>query len=404
MTPGRLAVGAALATLLAGLGCHENVTAPGSCPALCPAANIVVVDTVLTGFVTSDASYRGYVAPSEAPELEVADLASLRSVALVRFLGRDSTWFPATNDTAVGIGQVDSVQVSVTLTGRDTTVKNLRILVYRLPGHLDTGMTWAGVQPFLADSQLVDTIAVADSVTAGTVVWSVRTGALDSIPAADSGVVSLAFAVRGAAQTGLGLTSIENSAGGSHLTWFVHARAPRDTLTHQFLVSTSFDTFVFDPPQPVLPNALTAGGLPSARSILRLNLPSLAIDSVRVLRATLILTPTGPARGLPNTSFVLSARGIVRDLGAKSVIFGDTAAGGTVAVAVGDSSEIDIDVGRLLRAWGTTAGDSLPRVLMLLGEPEGGSMDEVSVGRGSGGAAAPRLHLTFVRPYPFGLP
>ena len=404
MTPGRLAAGAALAALLAGLGCRENVTAPGSCPALCPAANIVVVDTVLTGIVTSDTAYRGYVAPAEAQTLVLADLDSLQSVALVRFGARDSIWYPTSNDTAVGIGHVDSVQISLTLTDRDTTLKNLRILVYRLPAQFDTGMTWADVQPFLADSELVDTIPVADSLTAGTVVWNVRPGVLDTIPVADASVVALAFVVRASGKTGLGLTATENSAGGPHLEWFVHAPAPRDTLTHAFLIGAEYDTFVFDPPQPTPSNALVAGGLPSARSILRLQLPSLAIDSVRVLRATLILTPTARARGLPKESFLISARGLVRDLGPKSVIFSDTSAGGTTSVTVGDSSEIDIEVGRLLRAWGTTAGDSLPRVIMLLSEPEGGGMGEVSVARESGGAAAPRLRVTFVRPYPFGLP
>ena len=405
MRSGRIAAGAALAALVAGLGCQENVTAPGSCPSLCPAGSVVLVDTVLTDIVASDSSYRGYYAPSEAQTLALADLDSLRSVALVRFGSRDSTWIPpVTNDTAVTIGRVDSVQLRITLAGRDTAAKNLRILVYRLPAQFDTGMTWADVQPYLTDSALVDTITIADSVTGGDVLWTLRSGAVDTIPAGDGGVVSFAFAVRASTKTGVGLTSDESGSSGAHLEWFVHAAAPRDSLTHGFVVGGSFDTFVFDPPPAMPSNALVAGGLPSARSILRLQLPPEAIDSVRVVRATLILTPTHRARGLPTATFLLSARGIVRDLGAKSIIFTDTAAGGTASVAVGDSSEIHIEVGRLLRAWGTSVGDSLPRVIMLLGEPEGGGMSEVAVGGKSAGAAAPRLRLTFVRPYPFGLP
>ncbi len=404
MRPGRVVAGAALAALLAGLGCRENVTSPGSCPDLCPAGGVVLVDTMLTDIVASDSSFRGYYAPAEAQTLALADMDSLRSVALVRFGARDSTWYPATNDTAVKIARVDSVQLRITLAGRDTTAKNLRILVYRLPAQFDTGMTWADVQPYLADSEVVDTITVADTVTGGDVLWTLPHGAVDTITGADAGVVALAFAVRASAKTGLDLTSNENASGGPHLEWFVHAGAPRDTLTHAFLIGTTFDTFVFDPPPAMPANALVAGGLPSARSILRLRLPPEAIDSVRVVRATLILTPTHRARGLPKENFLLSARGIVRDLGPKSVIFTDTAAGGTAFVAVGDSNEIHIEVGRLLRAWGTSAGDSLPRVLMLLGEPEGGGMSEVAVGRKGAGAAAPRLRLTFVRPYPFGLP
>lgn len=404
MTPGRLSLAAALAALVAGLGCRENVTSPGSCPDLCPAGRVVLVDTVITGIVTSDSTFRGYYGPSEAQDLPLADLDSLRSVALVRFGARDSLWFPATNDTAVGIGRVDSVQVRITLANRDTTATHLRILVYHLPAQFDTGMTWAAVQPWLADSELVDTIRVDSSFTGGDVTWTFKPGAMDVIPDADAGVVALAFAVTADSGTGLSVTSLENALGGPHLLWFVHAKAPRDTLTHGFLVGSSFDTFVFDPPPAPVTNALAAGGLPSARSILRLRLPAEAIDSVRVIRATLILTPTRPARGLPKESFLLSARGIVRDLGPKSVIFTDTAAGGTAAVATGDSGEIHIEIGRLLRAWGTTAGDSLPRVVMLVAEPEGAGMVETAVARGSAGATAPRLRLTYVRPYPFGVP
>ena len=91
MRSGRIAAGAALAALVAGLGCQENVTAPGSCPSLCPAGSVVLVDTTYTDIVASDSSYRGYYAPSEAQALALADLDSLRSVALVRFGPRDST-------------------------------------------------------------------------------------------------------------------------------------------------------------------------------------------------------------------------------------------------------------------------------------------------------------------------
>ena len=404
MSRGRGVVGAVLAALLAGLGCQENVTSPGSCPDLCPAGRVVLVDTVLTGIVASDSSYRGYIAPAEAQTLALADLDSLRSVALVRFGTRASTWYPSTNDTAVSIGTVDSVQLKITLTSRDTTAHDLHILVYRIPARFDTGMTWADVQPFLADSQLVDSLAIADTVTGGDVLWNLPHGMVDTITAADSGVVAFAFAVRASSKTGVGLSSNEGASSGAHLQWFVHAGAPRDTVTHAFLVGASFDTFVYDPPAPMPPNALVAGGLPSARSLIRLRLPPEAIDSVRVVRATLILTPTQRARGLPKESFLLSARGIVHDFGAKSVIFTDTSAGGTASVTVGDSNVVYIEVGRLLRAWGTTAGDSLPRVIMLLGDPEGAGMTEAAMGRGNAGAAAPRLRLTYVRPYPFGLP
>jgi hypothetical protein len=401
--------GAALGALLAGLGCRENVTAPGSCPTLCPSSRMVLVDTVLTDIVTSDSAYRGYVAPREAATMPLAALDSLHSVALVRFGVRDSIWYPTTNDTAVHAKAVpDSVVLSLGLGERDTAVKDLRLLVYRLPGAFDTALTYADAQPFLTASQLVDSIPVAsvmsDSVSSAAITWRLRTHALDTIPATDSGVVALAFVVRASRPAGLAISTTGSSLGGPYVYWYVHAQAPRDTLTHQFSVGAQFNTSVFDPPPAAPINALAAGGLPTARSILRLRLQPGVLDSARLVRATLILTQTAPARGLPQETFRVAARGLVRDLGPKSVIFSDTAAGGTVPVVAGDTGEIHIEIGRLLRAWGTAGGDSLPRVVMLLGEPEGGGLGEVTVARRTAGAAAPRLRVTYIRPYVFGVP
>jgi hypothetical protein len=107
---------------------------------------------------------------------------------------------------------------------------------------------------------------------------------------------------------------------------------------------------------------------------------------------------------LPDEHFRLSARGIIRDFGSKSIIFSDTAAGGTAPVVTGDSGEVQIEIGRMLRVWGTTSGDSLPRALMLMSASEGGGLGSVTVARRTAGAAAPRLQLTYIRPYTFGVP
>jgi len=401
---GRVLIGAAFAVVLLGFGCKENVTAPGSCPDLCPSTAVSIVDTTFTGIVVDDSSFRGYYSPQEAQWLVLGDQDSLRSVALVRFGSRGSTWYPGVNDTAIGIGRVDSVVVTLYIAGRDTLVPGIRILAYRLPVNWDTAMTWADAQHYLADSLLVDSLALPDTVRSGSVTLKLGTHALDAIPESDGGVISLAFAIHASQRTILALSAAYNSLGPPVVSWYVHAPAPRDTLSHVFSASPDLNTFVYDPPASDPPGALVAGGVPSARSILRLRLPAVATDSLHLVRATLILTPTRPARGIPSETFRVSARGVLRDFGPKSVIFADTAAGGTVPVARGDSGEIRIEVGRLFRQWGTTGGDSLPRTLMLLAEPEAGGLGEVAVARRTGGAAAPRLRVTYVRPYTFGVP
>jgi hypothetical protein len=395
---------ALLAVLAAGLGCRENVTAPGSCPGICPSGQIRIVDTTLTGIVVSDTSYTGYVGAREASFLVASTGDALRAVALVKFGTRDSTFYVTGTDTALHVGRFDSAVVTVTITSRDTLAHNLWLLAYRLPGLFDTSLTRVDVQPYLVDSLLVDSIAIPDTLKSGLVSKTIFNRRLDTIPAIDSNVVSLAFVARAAGAATVAVASSEEIAGAPRLYWYVHARAPLDTLAHTISIGPQFDTFVYDPLAASPATALLAGGLPSARALVRFQLPAAAIDSVGLVRATLILTQTAPARGLPNEHFRLSARGIIRDFGAKSVIFTDTAAGGTAAVVAGDSGQISIEVARLLRVWGTVSGDSLPRAMMLLGQPEGGGMGAVTIARGGSGATAPRLRITYIRPYEFGVP
>jgi hypothetical protein len=396
----------AMAVAALGFGCTESIVAPGHCPGLCPSGQVQIVDTTLTGLVVENLSFRGYVNPSEGVFLLLADRDPLQSAGVARFGSRASTWYPGVNDTAVSIGRVDSVAISVYVRDRDTTVRNVRILVYRLPSDVDTGITYQGLQRYFVDSLLVDSVSVPDSVSAGAVTGLIRAGVLDTIPAADSGVVALGFAVRAASRTALSISSSDDYLGTTLLSWYVHAKAPRDTVTHVFTTRPVFDTFVYSPAPQNADSALVAGGLPSARTILRFSdsLPPEATDSLGLVRATLILTPTRPASGRPKEVFRIAARGILRDNGAKSVIFADTSAGGTAQLTVGDSGEIHIEIGRLLRLWGASAGDSLPRVLMLLGEPDGLGMGEVSISGHAAGAAAPRLRITYVRRYAFGVP
>ena len=397
---------ALLALALVAPSCKENMVAPGSCPALCPAGRMQIVDTTYTGVVVADSTFRGYVSASQAGFLVLSDLDSMQSVGLIRFQPRDTTWIPGVNDTLLRIGRVDSVRVSLNVSGRDTTMRNIRVLVYRLPVTFDTAMTWAGVQSYLVDSLLIDSIAVPDTLKSGLVTQRIRSGVLETLPPEDNQQVALALRVRANGKTSLSIGSAEDYAGATRLLWNVHAPAPRDTVSHQFAAGIQFDTFVYTPASTVPAAALAAGGIPAARAVLRFALDSLpgALDSLGLVRATLILTPIRKARGRPGEGFRLSARGLVRDYGAKSTIFSDTSAGGTALIYEGDSAEVRIEISRLLRVWGASAGDSLPRALMLLSDPEGAGMGEVVVAGHGAGAAAPRLRITYVRPYVFGVP
>ena len=393
------AVAAALAAVV---GCSEKLSTPGKCPSLCPSSNVQLADTLLTTADVSDTSVRGYVLVREASYLLASTLDSLRSVILVQFDKLDTVWYPG-SDTAYS-GIQDSVLLSFHINQRDTAVKQLRLLVYRLPGHLDTAATYASIQPYFADSQLVDTIPIPDTLQAGDTLSAKIADSLP-IPAADSGLVSLGFAIVAAGKTALTLGSGNLSTVAPSLTYFVEARAPLDSLRHSFALSPNPGLFVMspDPSQPTV-GVITLGGIPTARALVRLSLPKVVLDSNAVVRATLLLTTTGPVGGFAGDSFYVIAEPIVRDFGVKSVLWPDSAVSGLVKVAQGQTGPVGVDIAPILRFWGTTVGDSTPRVLMLRAYPEGSIIGEARFFGRAGGANGPQLRVTYVKPYSFGLP
>lgn len=393
----------ALAT--AALSCKEEIAAPGQCPALCPNARVETVDTTLTGVVTSDTSFRGYVSTQEAPILVISTLDSAKSLAVVRFVPRPTRWFPVLGDTVgVTIGTVDRATILLRFFQRDTSVKNLWMLVYRLPAKLDSTATYASMQPYFADSTLVDSVLVDSTLSADTLSFAVPKDRVEPL-AADTGVVALGFALHAPQPTAVTIGAVDGSGAPAHLRFYARAPAPQDTLTHTFDQTPSFDTFVQSPVPPTPDgSALSVGNLPSARALVRFRLPRGIIDSTTVVRGTLVFTQVSPATGRPQDTFRLEARPLLRDFGAKSITYPDTSLFAHTSVIRGSSGAVELEIVRMLRFWGTRAADSLPRAIELRGFPEGSILGEVRLARGGSGAAAPQLRITYIQPFGFGVP
>jgi hypothetical protein len=399
---------AAVSAAAALLSCKDAVTAPGACPALCPSAEVELVDTLLLDVDTSDATMRGYFTPLDASVLFVSDLDSLKSVTLARFSPREDGWFQTTADTVLTpIGAIDSVVLELQLGQRDTLVRDLRLLIYRVPLPVDSTGSYASLSALLADTMLVDSILVdsilGDSITSGLLTKLLPTGAVLPAPQ-DSGVVALAFGLRAAQQTIVTLASSEVIGGAARMRWYVHGPTAADTLRHTFNETATLDFFAADPVPATIPGSLAVGNLPSARSLLRLALPPFLLDSTTVARGTLVLTPLRPATGRLADPFVVEARPLIRDFGPKSATFTDTSVVGRATVTPGDTTPIQLDIGGMLRLWASEAGDSLPRALLLLTVPESGTIGEIVVGDRASGPSAPALRVTYIRPYQFGVP
>jgi hypothetical protein len=149
------------------------------------------------------------------------------------------------------------------------------------------------------------------------------------------------------------------------------------------------------------PNLLAVGGSPSARALLRFDLPPRIRDSATVIRASLELTPVNPIGGLPTDPVRLHARGVLADLGAKSPLdsrfVADTVGAETVGV-------ISIEIVRLMqRLWLDNSSTPTALVVSLAPELEAASFSHpiFHSTRAADPALQPRLRISYVRSFPF---
>lgn len=398
---------AALAAALA-LACTEQVTAVGHCPELCPADSLVLVDTVLTGIVAGDTSLRGFTRIDVGPILLASTRDSIDARPIMTFIALPQRWFPASADSAgVTIGRVDSVVLSFRMNVRDTTAHNTWLRLFHLPVTLDTTTTFDSVAAqFTAP---FDSIQVPDSLRTA----DVRVLVTDSTeiathwmpPAADSFRMAIGVMATANSPTAVILSSGDLTGTPPRLSFFVHGAAPHDTLTNEFDLVPSYDTYVQTPdPTPPAADAIVFGNQPAARSFIRFAIPKFFIDTASVVRATLVLTTTRAVTGIPGDTVVLSAEAILRYLDGKSVLFHDTSATGAGRAVVGQTTPVEIELAQIFHLWRGVSTDSLPRDITLHLASEDFLYSEIDAEGRLAGASAPYIRLSFVRPFRFGVP
>lgn len=414
------------------LGCEEQLIAPGDCPDFCPNGQIVLIDTVFTTAIERDSAYIGYNQAWQATQATAANEPGVQSRPFFRVRLEYSRVRPGTDTTTVPIF-TDSARLRLTIVRRDTSTPNLRLQLYALPITVDSLSTFAELDPYFSGS-IVDSVNVSDLLSrpeitdsATVKAWndSIRTDSaghvlivrnadsalqvfftLDTLQApfspADSG--RLAYGVRVVADTGVSIALGKNDDGAA-MRWFYHytkldsASTRRDTSATR---SAEVESFVFDPPNPPLDSNLTVGGAPSARSLIRVNMPQALRDSIDVVRATLILVPVTPATGLASDSFRVNARQVTADLGAKSPMSTDAPAG-SVVIHPGVTDTVRIEITDMVRGW--VIADTLARTAFMLGQaPEATSFNVARFYSSLTPAFRPALHVTYVRRFPFGRP
>lgn len=437
MTRSRFAV---FGLVLLAMACSDELTAPGNCPNFCPGGQIGIADTILTDVIERDSSFRGYLQASGAEQMTVADIPGIvDSRALFLMNKMILRVIPTPGDTTTVPISVDSSRLRVEIVRRDTSASNLTLRLYRMPLTIDSSSTFASTDADFTATP-IDSVNVSDLLsrpevfdTATLRIWgdTIQTDSaghtlqispadstliiffdLDTLRApfvtADSG--QLAFGIRVSADSlaSIALGANEFVDRDPQIQWFYHYTVP-DTLpaadsvkAASQLRETLFDGFVFDPPNPALDDNLTIGGAPSARSLLRVNIPDFLRDSADVVRATLVLVPVAPVEGVRGDSFTVLIRPVLTDLGAKSPLSTLGATFGRQTVHVGDGDTLRIELSNLIRTW---ARDTSAVTAMMMGQvPEAASFTEIRFFSSRTPAFRPALHVTYVKRFPFGAP
>ncbi len=385
--------------------CQERLTSPAECPGLCPGGEQTLFESVLAPRAGLDSSFHTYVAPGQGAALLVSSgLAVSEDRAVYRFVTlQDSI---AVRDTARAY-VVDSVLITLNIVARDTLVDGLKVMLFRLPPTVDSTATFESVDPQLVEANLIDTIAVPDSLHVGQITTMLRGSEVDrvAIPKGTGGVLAMGVRLTAAAPTGIRIGSLAAGNGATYVSYLTVDVPDTGSTRHQFLSrATQFNTFVTQNRPAPDPTLLTVGGDSSSRSIIRFALPPQLRDSATIIRATLELIPAHPLLGLPGDPALLDARAVLADLGAKSPITTDASFIVTDSLPQGSSDTLRLEVTRLVKLWQSST-DRPPAIFLIL-RPEAATFTRAAFGSTNPASPVgpPRLLITYQLPFPFEIP
>ena len=165
---------------------------------------------------------------------------------------------------------------------------------------------------------------------------------------------------------------------------------------------------------PLPPNGtFTIGGLAGARTYIRFDIPATVLDSVQVIRASLLLTQI-PARSTSAVADSLTvftqpvlAAPTVTDIFTAATFIGGARAYGidSVRFAPRDNGVKSIELVNLFRFWKGIGSANTSRSIVLTALEEGSDPGEVSFYSTEGPVdSRPRLRLTYVPRRGFGIP
>ena len=418
----RILRGALGALLLVGLAaCTEELTGSLGCPELCGDQSATLKDTTLVGVIAIDSTLNGYPKFGSSRDFTMiaqGDTADVRLV--IRFDTLPNTFRHPNAPADSAITRVDSARIYVVV---DTTIGRPKA-------------------PVTIDMFDVDTTA-ADSLT-GALVPLFRPDRLigtrtfevaeirDTLPLPLNNSVVLAKATAGARlRVGIRISSTQVAklrVVGSVFAPRLTFRVTPDTLVRKDTVLLQSKTpagesiatvyamypIIVSGALPVPgPGVIAVGGVSGARTYLQFNIPSILIDSVQVIRASLLLNQ-------------LQSRVVASSADSMALLVNPILAGsqvtdvGTIVDFAGSGANIGLDSVRLVpkdpglrsvelvnlfRAWREVGSQNSNRALVLRARHEASSAAEIDFVSTEGALAnRPRIRITYVPRRGFGLP
>ena len=416
----RGALGAALLFTLA--GCSEQVSSSIACPELCTDQSATLRDTLLVGSVVLDTTFSGFPLLGESRDIALVargDTADVRIIA--RFDTLPARFLPAAPQPDSLIARVDSATYLFRV---DTTFRKPTVPVTIEAFDVDTTATDTvptTLLPLFRDDRRLGSATYLPADLKDTL----------RLPLDNDAVLAK---IRAGAHLRIGLRmrapqSTSLLVAGTQFTPRVRFRVSADTTVRPDTVFPVSRTPATDPSiasslllyplhaagalPPPPSDRLALGGIAGARSYLRFDIPAIVLDSVQVIRASLLLTqrPSRFLGGNRDTITVLTqpvvAGAAITDVFTASQFLGSPLAFrvDTLRLVPRDSGSRSLEIVNIVRAWRLVGTARTPRALVVRAAEEGLLAGELNFFSVDGpDALRPKLRLTYVPRRGFGLP
>jgi hypothetical protein len=416
----RSAFGALLLAL--GIGCAENVTGSLGCPQLCSDQSAVLRDTVLTGAISLDSSLVGFPLLGSSREFSLiaqGDTADVRLVIRIDTLDNTYRATGATTDSA--IARVDSATLIFAVDTSGGARPKLPFTIDAFDVDTTANDTLpATLIPLFRESRRIGTASFDPALVKDTVRVPIDNAVV--LAKAKAGArLRIGLRVRSTASVRLRVSAplmlprvryrVSTDTLVTPETAFVRSFTP----TNDASIAAALGVY------PVVargqqaappPGRIAVGGISGARTFVRFNVPGILIDSVEVIRASLVFEqlPSRTAASGTDTITVfvnpIVSGTPITDIFTASQFIG-AAAGliDSVRLVPRDSGSRSFELVNLFRAWRSVGDANGIRAIVLRAKQEGGSAAELNFGSSEAVAALrPRLRITYVPRRGFGLP